>query len=66
MDKYFGTVPRHLDTYSGAQASQLLWNMGGIMILCHYPKAVHVSRYLRFRRGRWEYVREHCRRYPRR
>lgn len=28
------------------------------------PKAVYVCKYVRFRRGRLEHVREHCRSYP--
>lgn len=32
---------------------------------CMYPKAVHVCPYVRFRLGRLEHVREHCRGYPR-
>lgn len=31
---------------------------------CSYPKAVSVCSYLRFRFGRWEKVRTHCRSYP--
>lgn len=34
------------------------------MIICHFPKGVHVVSYKRFRFGKWEFVREHCRRYP--
>lgn len=33
-------------------------------MLCIYPRAVHVCSYLRFRLGRIELVREHCRSYP--
>lgn len=33
---------------------------------CAYPKAVHVNRYTRRRRGRLEYVCEHCRSHPKR
>lgn len=36
----------------------------GTCISCTYPKAVHVSRYTRWRFNRTEYVREHCRSYP--
>lgn len=36
------------------------------MKVCTFPKAVHVCRYLRRRFGRWEWVCEHCRSYPRR
>lgn len=40
-------------------------DIGGVtMITCHYPRSVHVSAYLRFRRGRLEWVCEHCRSYP--
>ncbi len=35
------------------------------MVICSYPRAVHVVPYTRFRRGRLEHVREHCRSYPR-
>lgn len=31
------------------------------MLICHYPKAVRVRPYQRFRKGRMENVREHCR-----
>ncbi len=31
---------------------------------CMYPRAVHVCNYVRFRLGRLERVREHCRSYP--
>ena len=34
------------------------------MLQCKLPRAVHVSPYMRFRRGRLEYVREHCRSFP--
>ena len=33
---------------------------------CQYPRPVHVSAYLRFRRGRLEWVCGHCRSLPRR
>lgn len=33
-------------------------------ITCYYPRAVHVIAYPRFRLGKWEFVREHCRSYP--
>ena len=33
-------------------------------MFCMYPKAVHVRPYVRFRRGRFEHVCEHCRSYP--
>ncbi len=33
-------------------------------MLCMYPKAVHVCPYVRWRFGRLEHVREHCRSYP--
>lgn len=36
------------------------------MIKCNLPKGVHVTSYKRRRLGKWESVREHCRRYPRR
>jgi hypothetical protein len=32
---------------------------------CVYPKPVHVRRYIRYRLGRFEWVTEHCRSYPR-
>lgn len=32
---------------------------------CNYPRGVHVCAYSRYRLGHWEYVREHCRSYPR-
>jgi len=28
---------------------------------CQYPKSVHVNTYKRFRKGKFETVREHCR-----
>lgn len=34
------------------------------MLQCQYPKAVHVRAYFRFKKGQWERVCEHCRRYP--
>jgi len=34
------------------------------MVTCKWPRSVHVNRYQRFRKGRWEQVREHCRSYP--
>jgi len=33
-------------------------------VICAYPKGVHVSEYKRFRKGRLETVREHCRTWP--
>lgn len=36
------------------------------MLHCSFPKAVHVSAYVRWKKGRLEYVIEHCRSYPRR
>ena len=33
-------------------------------ICCTWPRAVHVNAYFRFRLGRLEHVREHCRSYP--
>lgn len=33
-------------------------------LACSLPKAVHVNGYMRYRLGRWEFVREHCRSYP--
>ena len=35
-----------------------------MMLKCHYPKAVHVRFYMRYRFNRWEYVRQHCRSHP--
>lgn len=32
--------------------------------ICHFPKPVHVRAYVRFRRGRFETVSEHCRSWP--
>jgi len=29
--------------------------------ICTFPKSVHVNAYTRFRKGRLEYVSEHCR-----
>lgn len=34
------------------------------MIACPLHKSVHVIAYCRFRLGRWEFVREHCRSRP--
>lgn len=34
------------------------------MLICMLPRAVHVCMYIRYRRGRLERVREHCRSYP--
>jgi len=34
------------------------------MRMCAYPKGVHVRPYVRFRFGRIELVREHCRSAP--
>lgn len=34
------------------------------MIVCKFPKAVHVRKYIRFRFGKFENVCEHCRSYP--
>lgn len=34
------------------------------MFTCMYPRAVHVVSYIRYRLGRLEFVREHCRSYP--
>ncbi|MFT3720390.1 hypothetical protein [Pseudorhodoferax sp.] len=34
------------------------------MVICSYPRAVHVVAYIRRRFGRLESVREHCRSYP--
>jgi len=34
------------------------------MLTCSYPRAVHVCAYIRFRHGKLELVREHCRSYP--
>lgn len=31
---------------------------------CTYPRGVHVNQYQRFRKGRLELVREHCRSLP--
>lgn len=40
-------------------------NIGEIdMISCQFPKAVHVRAYMRYTRGHWEKVCEHCRSYP--
>ena len=33
-------------------------------IACTWPKAVSVIQYIRFRFGKWEQVRSHCRSYP--
>lgn len=34
--------------------------------ICTIYKPVHVRAYLRYRREKWEKVREHCRRLPKR
>ncbi len=34
------------------------------MMQCKFPKSVHVRAYVRFKRGQWERVCEHCRSYP--
>lgn len=34
------------------------------MLICMFPRAVHVRNYVRFRKGRWESVCEHCRSFP--
>lgn len=34
------------------------------MHFCTYPRAVHVRDYVRFRKGKWENVCEHCRGFP--
>jgi hypothetical protein len=33
-------------------------------IMCVWPKAVYVISYIRFRLGKWERVRSHCRSFP--
>ena len=33
-------------------------------LICTWPQPVHVRVYHRFRHGRWETVREHCRSLP--
>jgi len=33
-------------------------------LTCPAEKPVHVTDYFRFRFGKWEYVREYCRRLP--
>lgn len=39
---------------------------GVCMITCPLQKSVHVNAYSRYRYGKWEYVREHCRSLPNR
>jgi hypothetical protein len=39
-------------------------NMGKSIKPCPIDKPVHVRDYWRYRYGRWEHVREHCRRMP--
>ena len=34
------------------------------MRACHYPRSVYVRPYVRFRFGRFEHVRDHCRSLP--
>lgn len=33
-------------------------------VVCAWPRCVHVRSYVRFRLGRFEHVREHCRSLP--
>jgi hypothetical protein len=33
-------------------------------VICGWPKPVSVCEYIRFRFGKWERVRSHCRSYP--
>lgn len=34
------------------------------MPICMHPRSVHVRPYVRFRKGKWESVCEHCRSLP--
>lgn len=34
------------------------------MLMCIYPKAVYVRAYIRYRLGKFEYVRAYCRSFP--
>ena len=55
-------INRHLHSFQNCQNEALSQNRQTVQCCCDKP--VHVRAYVRFRFGKWEFVREHCRSLP--